>query len=758
MPPAEVQSTDLETLNRKSSLSGSFTSLFDDEEDYQYTDNRNGEDLGVPVAENDDDDENTQRPKPKSRASMLNLDDKPYPENSNAIASSSEDDLDDSSIEAEEEQLIRAELGKQKDSNSNSTHSIPGPVTLRRLSQSQQARQFNGMDSDDSDNENDNETKQNSAKKSDKSKYSLESSSALASSSSSSSPSLSSPAESSSSSSSLGDDFLEGSFDLPSEPNSSSAASSTSNSGAGSTGNNEPGSAVKRRNSSLSGRRGSAAHKLLKPNNRRRSSLSHNQAPEISFEDFGALEDEELGNDDSYLWQYFFSSDDENSPTKANNPINYDSKPKTRRASKAQKHRNNLAHEDSFQLGDNNEEHTGSTDEDIPLLGRGPLPADQIAKKHGYANSSAYDSFMGADDPGADSSALMGGLDGVDASGLDGLQNPYAPSGDSTDEDDGVPPERKRKKARGTKAIEVLGSNSFSARPPVLGSWRIKGDKNVGIIDGLTTRTLSPHTNRSGAGGAGGRGVVNGPLESPVNTTSASPGMESPFEGFDSTINNDIADFTDFGDAEGDITGDFTGDYTLTPTKGGDKGGSHHKHGHHHEHHHDSGDLDEDLLLNNDNLSDLDLLELGNFINTEGMSSDGGEHFEFDLDFDPSSFGGQSDKQGKQGTSPVSPYLYRNRLSSHSQRDNPASAFRHRGSPYVANPAYPVDNVSPAPWKRRGSQSVRRASFKDAASSPGIQKRKGKKLRTGSRSANPEDYLGDLIEINDLPLYESYDS
>lgn len=66
-------------------------------------------------------------------------------------------------------------------------------------------------------------------------------------------------------------------------------------------------------------------------------------------------------------------------------------------------------------------------------------------------------------------------------------------SGESTDEDLSLPPPSHRKV--GARATEVLSSSTAGARPPVLGSWDLNDEQRpFGIIDGLTTRTLSPPT------------------------------------------------------------------------------------------------------------------------------------------------------------------------------------------------------------------------------------------------------------------------
>ncbi|AOW06013.1 YALIA101S03e17106g1_1 [Yarrowia lipolytica] len=61
-------------------------------------------------------------------------------------------------------------------------------------------------------------------------------------------------------------------------------------------------------------------------------------------------------------------------------------------------------------------------------------------------------------------------------------------SGDSTDEDTTLPP-RTQKKCN--TATEILSSSNIASRPPMLGSWVMTKERPFGIIDGLTTRSLS---------------------------------------------------------------------------------------------------------------------------------------------------------------------------------------------------------------------------------------------------------------------------
>ncbi|KAG0660806.1 hypothetical protein C6P45_001470 [Maudiozyma exigua] len=60
---------------------------------------------------------------------------------------------------------------------------------------------------------------------------------------------------------------------------------------------------------------------------------------------------------------------------------------------------------------------------------------------------------------------------------------------ESTDEDDNIPPPEQRKKNIGTKAKEIVSSNTVGLRPPKLGTWETD-NKPFSIIDGLSTKSL----------------------------------------------------------------------------------------------------------------------------------------------------------------------------------------------------------------------------------------------------------------------------
>ncbi|CEP62005.1 Ifh1p LALA0_S04e05556g [Lachancea lanzarotensis] len=63
--------------------------------------------------------------------------------------------------------------------------------------------------------------------------------------------------------------------------------------------------------------------------------------------------------------------------------------------------------------------------------------------------------------------------------------------GESTDEDETLPPPDTRNKKIGSKAKEVVSANVVGLKPPKLGTWETD-DKPFSIIDGLSTKSLYP--------------------------------------------------------------------------------------------------------------------------------------------------------------------------------------------------------------------------------------------------------------------------
>lgn len=74
------------------------------------------------------------------------------------------------------------------------------------------------------------------------------------------------------------------------------------------------------------------------------------------------------------------------------------------------------------------------------------------------------------------------------------LDNGYE-SGDSTDEDLNLPKPSNKSKVASKKAKEVLSSKTADYRPPILGTWVAVDSRPFGIIDGLSTRTLMTSNN-----------------------------------------------------------------------------------------------------------------------------------------------------------------------------------------------------------------------------------------------------------------------
>ncbi|ODV65746.1 hypothetical protein HYPBUDRAFT_91441, partial [Hyphopichia burtonii NRRL Y-1933] len=68
-------------------------------------------------------------------------------------------------------------------------------------------------------------------------------------------------------------------------------------------------------------------------------------------------------------------------------------------------------------------------------------------------------------------------------------------SGESTDVDESLPLSTNKTKFGSKMAKEVLSSKTADYRPPVLGTWVALDSKPFGIIDGLSTRTLSNISN-----------------------------------------------------------------------------------------------------------------------------------------------------------------------------------------------------------------------------------------------------------------------
>ncbi|EDK45961.1 hypothetical protein LELG_04140 [Lodderomyces elongisporus NRRL YB-4239] len=87
--------------------------------------------------------------------------------------------------------------------------------------------------------------------------------------------------------------------------------------------------------------------------------------------------------------------------------------------------------------------------------------------------------------------ALFDGDDG-DGTGENDEDNGYE-SSESTDVDESLPKSSVAASVGSKKATEVLSSKTADYRPPMLGSWVTIDSKPFGIIDGLSTRSLQPN-------------------------------------------------------------------------------------------------------------------------------------------------------------------------------------------------------------------------------------------------------------------------
>lgn len=295
------------------------------------------------------------------------------------------------------------------------------------------------------------------------------------------------------------------------------------------------------------------------------------------------------------------------------------------------------------------------------------------------------------------------------------VQATHLPSGESTDEDDGVPPERKRRRAKGTKALEVLGSNSYTTRPPLLGTWEIDGDKNIGIIDGRTTRTLSPPPFDEDSNGTDGTDKIEDEVieARPHKSRQSSRISEKSVDGlsdFDDDTFFELPESLDVNDFENDDMSVFIED-----------------------HDHPQPEQHPPLKRSGSNL------DIGDFIN---MSSDSEDQIHLP----------DNDEALSKQSPAISPYLYRGRLQSR----NNASAFnalRNRGSPFVSNLAYYSDDMSPAIKRRRRPRS---AINGNVHTSP--MKRRKRRSFQGVEPVPEErdqDFIGELIEIGAIsPIFD----
>lgn len=107
--------------------------------------------------------------------------------------------------------------------------------------------------------------------------------------------------------------------------------------------------------------------------------------------------------------------------------------------------------------------------------------------KSGHGSDDLWSYFFNSEDESDEEKSL--GLQGYSHQGFDDDSDGYP--GDSTDEDNSLPRSTSKTKSKPT---EILSTSSTTSRPPILGSWVMPAERPFGIIDGLTTRTLSPST------------------------------------------------------------------------------------------------------------------------------------------------------------------------------------------------------------------------------------------------------------------------
>lgn len=160
----------------------------------------------------------------------------------------------------------------------------------------------------------------------------------------------------------------------------------------------------------------------------------------------GILTSEDDDEDDSYLWNYFFSSDNGNS---------------------------------SGEEQENEEAQDGSFDQLLMEELFNEMDKEESMKKRSRSVSKKKMN-LGVDDE----------------IGYEDEEQDYN-SGESTDVDLSLPVSATKNNSGSKMAKEVLSSKTADYRPPVLGTWVTIDSQPFGIIDGLSTRTLSKADNKS---------------------------------------------------------------------------------------------------------------------------------------------------------------------------------------------------------------------------------------------------------------------
>ncbi|CAK7911923.1 transcriptional regulator Ifh1p [[Candida] anglica] len=216
--------------------------------------------------------------------------------------------------------------------------------------------------------------------------------------------------------------------------------------------------------------------------------------------------------DDSYLWNYFFSSDGGSS----NEGVDDGAEGYGEEGPSFDDSEEEVIVEELFKQMERDEKRRAA--------------AAAAASAASAAGVSASGTGAGAGSgSGAAGSSSSGASSGVSTSGVSGARSVEDyDSGDSTDEDLSLPPTSKIKTGS-QKAKEVLSSRTADYRPPVLGTWVAVDSKPFGIIDGLSTRSLLQHSKNAiprrprmgtgGAGGAGGAGALASVGKSPRSAT-----------------------------------------------------------------------------------------------------------------------------------------------------------------------------------------------------------------------------------------------
>lgn len=127
-------------------------------------------------------------------------------------------------------------------------------------------------------------------------------------------------------------------------------------------------------------------------------------------------------------------------------------------------------------------------------------------------------------------------------------------SGDSTDEEVNLPPSSGKRQGF-ERAKEVLSSKTADYRPPVLGTWVALHCKPFGVIDGLSTRMLHPHPNVLNNQQKSGNSGILEKLNASNNINDPVLGLEEILNvnELDNDDENDVRIWRDFNDRKATI-------------------------------------------------------------------------------------------------------------------------------------------------------------------------------------------------------------